>query len=297
MNMVVTFQNVSKRYPHFNLDGITLGLPKGQIMGLIGPNGAGKSTTLRILMGLTHQDKGEVLVLNLPMPAQQVSAKKEIGFVSEDLRLYERATLAWHIGFIRSIYPGWDASYADKLVTRFDLKPQQKMKELSHGQRVKAALLLALARRPRLLVLDEPTTGLDPVARHEVLGELIEVLIDEERTVLFSSHDTRDVENLSDQITFMDRGRIIDSKDKERFLESWRRIRLEAPENLVLPDLPDVVSVKKSGKSIVLTTKGFHLGMAEAYGRAGAIVKKIEPLTLEEIFVANVQRSRQEAVA
>src|SRR5215469_11415761 len=113
--------------------------------------------------------------------------------------------------FIQSIYPQWDQPYAETLLSRFDLKPQQKVKGLSHGQRVKAALLLALARRPRLLVLDEPTTGLDPVARQEVLGELMAVLADDERSVLFSSHNTQDVEQISDHITFIDRGRIIDS--------------------------------------------------------------------------------------
>src|ERR1700759_5372215 len=206
---------VSTKYPYFTLDGIDLQLPRGQIMGLIGANGAGKSTTIRILMGLVHQDAGTVRVLGHAMPADQAAAKLDIGFVSEDMRLYGQATLAWHMDFLRPIYPRWDQSYAESLARRFDLRPQQKIKGLSHGQRVKAALLLILARRPRLLVLDEPTTGLDPVARHEVLGELMEVLRDERRTILFSSHNTLDVEQISDQITFIDRGRIVDSGDKE----------------------------------------------------------------------------------
>ena len=133
------------------------------------------------------------------------------------------------MGFIESIFPGWDSWYARDLVRRFDLKPEQKIKGLSHGQRVKAALLLALARRPRLLVLDEPTTSLDPVARHEVLSALIEVLADERRTVLFSSQNTIDVEQISDRITFIDGGRIIDSGDKEDYLDRWRRLASTSP--------------------------------------------------------------------
>ena len=126
------------------------------------------------------------------------------------MRLHGNVTLAWHMKFIASIYPGWDPGYAALLLQRFNLHADQHIKALSHGERVKATLLLVLARRPRLLLLDEPTTGLDPVARHEILAELMDVVRDERRAVLFSSHNTQDVEQISDQITFIDRGRIID---------------------------------------------------------------------------------------
>src|SRR5688572_5867275 len=177
-DFVVELKGVGKSYPFFTLDNIHLKVPEGQIMGLIGPNGAGKSTTIRILMGLVHQERGEVRVLGHRMPAEQVAAKWDIGFASEDMRLYDAMTLDWHMSFIRSIYPKWDAAYAQLLLKRFGLRPEQKIKGLSHGQRVKATLLLVLARRPRLLVLDEPTTGLDPVARHEILRELTSVMTD-----------------------------------------------------------------------------------------------------------------------
>ena len=223
---------------YFSLDHINLEVPEGQIMGLIGPNGAGKSTTIRILMGLVHQDCGEVRVLGHRMPAEQVAAKWDIGFASEDMRLYDGMTLAWHMDFIQSIYPSWDLAYAQLLLKRFGLRAEQKIKGLSHGQRVKATLLLVLARRPKLLVLDEPTTGLDPVARHEILRELTGVMADEGRSILFSSHNTQDVEQISDRITFIDRGRIIDSMDKETYLDRWRRLRLEVPLGVELPALP-----------------------------------------------------------
>ena len=129
-HLSVQFHGVSKRYPHFVLENISFELPTGSIMGFIGANGAGKSTTLRILMGLVHQDQGTVRVLGSAMPEEQATAKREIGFVSEDMRLYGAATLAWHIKLIQSIYPRWDAPYADKLLQRFDLKPQQKIKGL-----------------------------------------------------------------------------------------------------------------------------------------------------------------------
>jgi ABC-2 type transport system ATP-binding protein len=293
----VQFKKVSKKYTHFALENIDLELPTGSIMGFIGANGAGKSTTIRILMGLVHQDHGSVQVLGHSMPSDQAAAKLDIGFVSEDMRLYGPATLAWHMNFLRPIYPRWDQSYADKLVQRFDLKPQQKIKGLSHGQRVKAALLLALARRPRLLVLDEPTTGLDPVARHEVLQELMAVLADEDRTILFSSHNTLDVEQISDQITFIDRGRIIDSDDKEAFLDRWRRLRLLLPPDAVLPRLPGVVEVGGSSRLPVLTTNRFEPAMVSACNDLGATVQAVDTMTLEEIFVANVHCRRERLTA
>jgi ABC-2 type transport system ATP-binding protein len=295
--LAVQFEGVGKDYPHFTLDDVNLELPTGSIMGFIGANGAGKSTTLRILMGLVHQDRGAVHVLGCEMPAQQAVAKRDMGFVSEDMRLYGAATLAWHMDFIRSIFPSWDQAYAETLLKRFDLKAEQKLKKVSHGQRVKAALLLVLARRPRLLVLDEPTTGLDPVARHEVLHALMEALADERRTILFSSQNTLDVEQISDQITFIDRGRIIDSADKETFLDRWRRLRLDVPPAVALPPLPGVVETTSSGRLAVVTMNGYEPAMAEVYHHAGVTVQAVDSMTLEEIFVANVQSRRERSVA
>jgi len=296
-DLSVHFEGVSKKYPHFSLDNIHLELPAGSIMGFIGANGAGKSTTIRILMGLVHQDTGSVRVLGHTMPAAQAAAKLDIGFVSEDMRLYCPATLAWHMKFMRPIYPRWDQKYAEELARRFDLKLEQKIKGLSHGQRVKAALLLALARRPRLLVLDEPTTGLDPVARMEVLSELMAVLADEDRTILFSSHNTLDVEQISDQITFIDRGKIIDSDDKEAFLDRWRRLRLVLPADGVVPRLPGVVAVGGSGRLPVLTTNRFDPAMVSVCTDQGATVQAVDTMTLEEIFVANVHSRRERLTA
>ena len=296
-DLAVELSGVSKRYRYFTLEDIHLKLPRGQIMGLIGANGAGKSTTIRVLMGLVHQDSGEVRVLGHSMPAEQVAAKWDIGFASEDMRLYDSMTLDWHMSFMRSIYPNWDAAYARLLVKRFGLRVDQKMKGLSHGRRVKAALLLVLARKPQLLVLDEPTTGLDPVARHEILRELTGVMAEEGRSILFSSHNTQDVEQISDQITFIDRGRIIDSMDKETYLDRWRRLRLEVPLGIELPPLPGIVGVQRQGRLAVATFNDFVPDLAHAYENTGVRVQSIENMTLEEIFVANVEHSREEVEA
>ncbi|HEV7238416.1 MAG TPA: ABC transporter ATP-binding protein [Thermoanaerobaculia bacterium] len=296
-DLAVYMEGVSKEYPHFTLADINLALPTGSIMGFIGANGAGKSTTIRILMGLVHPDRGTVRILGKAMPEQQADAKRDIGFASEDMRLYKGATVQWHMEFMRSIDPKWDQPYAELLVKRFDLRAQQKMKGLSHGQRVKTALLLQLARRPRLLVLDEPTTGLDPVARQEVLGELMEILADDQRTIFFSSQNTLDVEQISDRITFIDRGRVIDTGDKESFLDRWRRVRLDVPPGVVLPALPGVIGTAGSGRLAVVTMSRFEPAMAAAYHDAGATVHAVDNMTLEEIFVANVMSRREGKVA
>src|SRR5436190_21125339 len=197
MTAAFALSGVSKRYENFALQDIHLSMPEGQIMGLVGVNGAGKTTLLRILSGLSRADAGTIEVLGHAMPAEQVAVKKELGYASEDMRLYKTQTLRWHMDFIRSVYPSWDEAYAAELLRRFDLRPEQKLAGFSHGQRVKALLLLNFARRPRLLLLDEPTTGLDPVARDEVLQALADILRDDARSVLFSSHNTADIEQLA----------------------------------------------------------------------------------------------------
>ena len=294
--LAVQLRNVCRRYPHFALEDVSLDVPTGSIMGFIGANGAGKSTTMRILMGLSGHDKGTVEVLGHRIPANATLAKQHIGYVSEDMRLFPAATLDWHMQFIARVFGGWDAAYASALVRRFDLRPSQKIKGLSHGQRVKAALLLALARKPRLLVLDEPTTGLDPVARQEVIGALTEAVQDEERTVLFSSQNTLDVEQIADRITFIDRGRIVDGDDKEHYLDRWRRLRLELPPSGMVPDVPHVVATAVAGRTATLTTDRFSETQVAACVAAGSAVHAVDRMTLEEIFVASVM-ARREAVA
>jgi ABC-2 type transport system ATP-binding protein len=226
------------------------------------------------------------------MPEQQVAAKRHIGFVAEDMRLYESETIEFHMDFVRSIFDSWDAAYAQSLLRSFDLNKQQKVKGLSHGQRVKATLLLALARRPKLLVFDEPTTGLDPAVRKEVIDEMMNALEDEAHSILFSSHNTLDVEQISDYITFIYAGRIIESSNKEDFMDSWRRIRLTNNNGKPLPDLPNIKHVQHSGRLCSVTVDHFEDAVAEQLHHSGLQVTSIERLTLEEIFLSTVHHAK-----
>ena len=290
---VIELSGVEKAFRFFRLSDLTLQVEPGQVVGLVGPNGAGKSTTIRILMGLMQTDRGTVRVLGRRMPQEQALAKRDIGFVSEDMRLYGGQTLAWHMRFVASIYQSWDAEYAERLLERFYLQRAQTIKGLSHGERVKATLLLMLARRPRLLLLDEPTTGLDPVARHEILAELMDVMRDERRSILFSSHNTQDVEQISDRIVFLDRGRIVEASDKETFLDRWRRLHLEMESDADLP-APAGVDLVVNGRTAVATSNAYTPELEAIYIRAGARVRDVQRMTLEEIFVATVMRDRRE---
>jgi ABC-2 type transport system ATP-binding protein len=273
----------------FALSLLLLTLEQGAVMGLVGPNGAGKSTILRMVMGLVGADAGSIKVLGHAMPEQQIAAKRNIGFVAEDMRLYESETIAFHMDFIKSIFDTWDDGYASTLLRRFDLNKKQKVKGLSHGQRVKATLLLALARRPNLLVFDEPTTGLDPAVRKEVLDEMMNALEDETRSILFSSHNTMDVEQISDYITFIYGGRIIESRNKEDFMDGWRRLRLTNTRNQALPNLPNIRQAQQSGLLHAVTVNDYDESIPAQFTHAGLAVNAVERLSLEEIFLALVQ--------
>ena len=288
--LAIECKGVSKRYAHFQLSDIDLSFEQGTVMGLVGPNGAGKSTLMRLIMGLIGPDKGSIKVLGRAMPAEQVAAKRNIGFVAEDMRLYESENLAFHMDFVRSIFDTWDEAYAKTLLRSFDLNAKQKVKGMSHGQRVKSMLLLALARRPGLLVFDEPTTGLDPVVRREVLDEMMNALADETRSILFSSHNTLDVEQISDHITFVYGGRVAASDNKEDFLDGWRRLRLAG--NGPLPSLANVRDVQQNGRLWSVVVSDFDTSLPAQFTAAGMTVTAVERLTLEEIFLSIVRAAR-----
>jgi ABC-2 type transport system ATP-binding protein len=285
-------EGLSKRYRHFQLQQVDLRVEQGSVMGLVGPNGAGKSTLLRIIMGLVAPDSGHVEVLGHQMPKEQVAAKYRIGFVAEDMRLYESQTIGFHMEFIKSIFTTWDDDYAAALLRRLDLIKHQKVKGLSHGQRVKAILLLALARRPDLLVFDEPTTGLDPAVRKEVLDAMMSTLQDETRSILFSSHNTLDVEQISDHITFIYGGRIVESRDKETFLDGWRRLRLTNSNNRQLPAIGNIREVRQAGRLCTVTVTNYDESIPGQFVAAGMTVDAVEALTLEEIFLSNVSYAK-----
>lgn len=292
--VAIALHDVRKTYADFSLEDIDLELPIGQVMGLVGVNGAGKSTLFRILTGLIQPDEGQVEVCGYRLPHEQVAAKREIGYASDDMRLYKGKTLRWHMDLIRAAFAGWDETYASQLLHRFDLRPNQPVGGFSHGQRVKALLLLSLARHPRLLLLDEPTTGLDPLAHDEVLQAIAEVLHDEDRSVLFSSHNTRDVEQLADSIAILHGGRLVATRDKETFLDDWRRILCHGEWSDEIAALPEVASIRRNGSVIELKVKAFSDMLLQRLRQLGLTVSDVNRMDLEDIFITSI---RPEGVA
>lgn len=285
----IALTGVRKTYAEFSLEDIDLELPVGQVMGLVGVNGAGKSTLFRILTGLIRPDEGQVEVCGYHLPQEQVAAKREIGYASDDMRLYKGKTLRWHMDLIRAAFAGWDETYASQLLHRFDLRPHQPVGGFSHGQRVKALLLLSLARHPRLLLLDEPTTGLDPLAHDEVLQAIAEVLHDDERSVLFSSHNTRDVEQLADSIAILHGGRLVATQDKETFLDDWRRVLCHGEWKDEIAAFPEVALVRRNGSVIELKVKAFSDRFLHRLRQLGLTVSDVNRMDLEDIFITCIR--------
>ena len=221
---------LAKQYPRFTMQDVSFSLPPGYIMGLIGPNGAGKSTIVKAIMNLVRPDGGAVRVCGLDHRGDELAVKKITGYVGEEQYFYAEKTVGWTIRFVRRYYPDWDDSFKKRLVDKFMLDEAKKIKELSRGMKVKLALVLALAHRPRLLILDEPTSGLDPIIRHDLLREMLEVIQDEESSILFSSHITDDIQKVADYVTIIDRGSVLESGLKEEIIDRYRRVTLAAGE-------------------------------------------------------------------
>ena len=204
------------------LASVSLSLSRGGVYGLIGANGAGKTTLIKHLLGLLRAESGSVRVFGLDPVADPVAVLSRIGYLSEENDLPGWMRVDELIRYSRAFYPAWDDAYAEELRRAFALDPTAKVKNLSKGQRARAGLLIALAYRPELLVLDEPSSGLDPIVRRDILGAVIRTIADEGRTVLFSSHLLEEVEQVADHVTMISQGRILLSGPLAAIRESHR---------------------------------------------------------------------------
>jgi ABC-2 type transport system ATP-binding protein len=206
--MIIEATRVAKRFGRFEaIEDLSLRVPEGSVFALIGPNGAGKTTTLRMLMNILRPDHGEIRVLGTLSTRIGPHDFQRIGYVSESQKPPAGLTLAQFFDYLRSLYPSWDRGLERELCDQFELPPARKLKHLSHGMRLKALLVGALAFRPRLLVLDEPLSGLDTLVRDEVVNGLLQQATD--TTILISSHELSEIENFTTHVAFMQNGRLL----------------------------------------------------------------------------------------
>ena len=204
------------------LADVSLTLPRGAVYGLVGANGAGKTTLIKHILGLLRAESGTVRIFGIDPVANPVAVLSRIGYLSEENDLPGWMRVEELIRYSRAFYPGWDDAYAEELRQTFALDPAAKIKTLSKGQKARTGLLIALAYRPELLVLDEPSSGLDPIVRRDILGAVIRTTAEEGRTVLFSSHLLDEVEQVADHVTMISAGRIVLSAPLSDIKESHR---------------------------------------------------------------------------
>ena len=225
MENILEIRNLNKAFKSFSLTDVTFSLPKGYIMGFIGPNGSGKTTTLKLIMNLMRPDSGTIQVFGRDHARFEREIKQRIGFVYDEPVYYEQLSLKRMTALIRPFYDRWDQAVYDQYIRRFDLDEGQKIKTLSKGMRTKYALALALSHNAELLIMDEPTAGLDPIFRRELLDILLEVMQREENSILFSTHLTSDLDRVADYITFLHQGRMVLSEPKDDLYERFSLVK------------------------------------------------------------------------
>ena len=224
MSNLLEIEHLTKDYGSFRLDDVSLTIPGGTIMGLIGENGAGKSTTIKCILNLIRRDGGEIRIFGLDNRTQEREVKAQIGVVLDESTFHDTLR-APEVGRILSkLYPNWDAPLFSQYLEKFSLPERKLLKEYSKGMKTKLSIAAALSARPRLLILDEATSGLDPVVRDEILDEFLNFIQDEEHAILISSHITSDLEKAADYVTYLHRGRVAIQGAKDELLETYGRL-------------------------------------------------------------------------
>lgn len=225
MDNILEVRNLSKKFPGFSLKDLSFELPYGYIMGFIGPNGAGKSTTIKLIMNLIRKDGGEVKLFGFDHIRHETEVKNRIGFVYDENYYYEELSVGEMTKIIARIYKEWDQDLCSRYLKRFGIPAKQKIKSLSKGMKMKFALVIALSHNADLLIMDEPTSGLDPLIRTELLEILSDLIQDERKGVLFSTHITSDLDKTADYITFINNGEMVFSETKEKIIDDYRVIK------------------------------------------------------------------------
>ncbi|HOF86801.1 MAG TPA: ABC transporter ATP-binding protein [Armatimonadota bacterium] len=270
------------------VDHLTLRVPRGSIFAFLGRNGAGKTTTIRLLLDLLDRTSGAASLLGLDCVTGAREIRRRTGYVAQDEGLYDWMTVERMIWFCRGFYPTWDDALAADLRRQLDLPGSQRIRALSRGKQAQLALLLAMAFHPELLILDEPTAGLDVVVRREFLEGVIELAQEEGRTIFFSSHLVHEVERVADWVGIMEEGRLLSCAPLEEVKAGVRRIVCTFPASPPPPALPGLLHTEVEGKTLLCTVRDFGEATLAAARALHPATLAVEDLSLEDIFVALV---------
>lgn len=282
MEKAFQFKNVVKRYPEFQLGPLDLELKPGIVLGYIGPNGSGKTTTMHCLTGLVKADEGEMFVFGKRNDPNKPAWKLDIGYVGDIHVFYERWSGEKNLEFLSQFYPNWSHERANELARRFNLPLNKRAKDLSSGNRVKLSLVSALAHSPKLLLLDEPTAGIDPVVRTEVLDVLFEALEEGDRAIFYSTHILSDISRLADELAFLHNGQVIQRSAKDDLTDSWRKITFRLAKSPV--SLEATVEQKREGNEYQVTSSDFETTIKQLR-ELGAENIRENRMTIDEIAV------------
>jgi ABC-2 type transport system ATP-binding protein len=277
----------------FEVSRLDMHVPQNAVYGFLGPNGSGKTTTIRLLLGLLRREAGSITVLGRSMPDQYVDVLARTGYVPERPHVYPSLTIAEAIALHASFYPSWDNTWADELRRSFFLVENRRIATLSKGETGKLLMLLALAQRPELLVLDEPTDGLDPVVRRDILSAVLQYVTESRATVLISSHLVHELERICDWVGLMDGGRLVAELPMQEFKNGLKRLRVTAaPDRLRTPPFTLLARDRENGATEEWLVRGWTPGMHEYVTSVGATVREVVDLDLEEGFVELLRSSR-----
>lgn len=289
----IDIRGVTKRFGRKTvLDGLTMSVESGQTFAFLGRNGAGKTTAIRMLLGLIKPDAGSIRALGMDPQKDPLGVRRRVGYLAEDQAMFGWMRVSEMISFMAPFYPTWDPSWARELANRFELPMRTRTRHLSKGQGVRLGLLLALAHRPKLVILDDPTLGLDPIMRKEFLRDVVTYLQGERVTVFFSSHLLYEIDAVADSVAILDRHHIIRQAETEELRTRVKRIIAPAEAEPMLRDLPGLLDVSRSDRQATAVVENIDAALAAA--RTWGVPFDVVDLNLDEIFEAYVIGRRKE---
>jgi ABC-2 type transport system ATP-binding protein len=289
MQNAFELSGIIKYYNDFVLGPLDFSLQQGTVMGYIGNNGAGKTTTIHILSGLIVPDYGESMIFGMPIKPNTIDWKYKLGYVGEAGGFYEAWKVSKNLKFISDFYPNWDNKYMLELVSRLSLDVNKKVRDLSSGNRMKLKLVVALSHRPNLLLLDEPSSGLDPVVRAEFTDILREYMESESNSILYSTHILSDISRLADEFTFLIDGKITQRQNREDLLSAWRTVIIKSDEKLDLSN--NIISIEKSDGTYIVISNNWSETQQEIQSK-GYVIDSVNPMSLEDITIQILKRAK-----